>query len=204
MIQELGAVNVALIWPMQIKPLSIPGVFLVTLPHMADERGSFTKTFHHAWRDSIPEQDRPIAADWEVRESFFSRSEQGVLRGLHFQEPPFATAKWVTCLQGSFLDVFLDLRCGSPTFGKCESVILNAEVPQMLYLPVGIAHGFYTLSAEALALYYCSQAYTPEQDKGILWSSVDFAWPQKNPLLSPRDAAFPRLEEYASPFEFNE
>lgn len=187
---------------MQVSPLTLPGACLFTLPHHPDARGSFTKTFHADWRGLIPEAQRPSALDWEVRESFFSRSRQGVLRGLHFQEPPFASAKWVSCQEGEILDVVADLRVGSPTFAKVESVRLNATVPQMLYVPVGFAHGFYTLSAEAMVLYSCSRAYAPEQDKGILWNSIDFAWPDAVPLLSPRDAAFPRLAEYTSPFLF--
>lgn len=186
-----------------VSDLQIPGVYLFTLPHYPDARGTFTKTFHSGWRELIPELHRPAPEDWQVHETFFSRSIRGVLRGFHFQEPPCTAAKWVLCEEGEILDVWVDLRAGSPTFGKAESAELRADTPQMLYLPHGIAHAFYTRSEKATMLYYCSHVYAPECDKGILWSSVDFDWPDRQPLTSSRDTTFPALADYRTPFVFD-
>ena len=125
-----------------------------------------------------------------------------VLRGLHFQTPPREHAKLVYCVQGSVLDVAVDLRVGSPTYGQHIEYTLSEDNAHMLYLPAGVAHGFYTLSPQALMMYKVTSTYAPENDSGILWSSIGIDWPDADPILSGRDRRFAALADFASPFSF--
>lgn len=183
---------------MNSKQLDIPGCFLIDLPTFKDERGMFAKTFHPSHFEGTPIQG------FSLIEEFYSVSKENVLRGLHFQEPPAAHNKIVTCLEGKVLDFFVDLRKGYNTYGKLVSVELSSETPQLVYLPKGIAHGFLTLSEQATLLYKTDHVYTPELDKGILWSSVGLVIEdidQNKLIISDRDRAFPMFEYYESPFE---
>lgn len=158
----------------------------------------FAKTFHPSHFEGTPIQG------FSLIEEFYSVSKENVLRGLHFQEPPAAHNKIVTCLEGKVLDFFVDLRKGYNTYGKLVSVELSSETPQLVYLPKGIAHGFLTLSEQATLLYKTDHVYTPELDKGILWSSVGLVIEdidQNKLIISDRDRAFPMFEYYESPFE---
>lgn len=119
---------------------------------------------------------------------------------MHFQEPPHEQAKLVTVISGKILDVFLDLRMKSPTYGKVGSVELGAKDGTSLYLPIGIAHGFLALQHETIVAYAVSSGYDEEFDKGILWSSIPYAWPTKDPVISDRDLSLPSLKNYLSPF----
>ncbi|GHX80277.1 dTDP-4-dehydrorhamnose 3,5-epimerase [Vibrio cholerae] len=182
---------------MDSKQLDIPGCFLIDVPTFKDNRGIFVKTFHPSYFEGTPIQE------FSLKEEFYSVSKKNVLRGLHFQEPPAAHNKIVTCLDGKVLDFFVDLRKGYNTYGKLVSVELSSENPQLLYLPRGIAHGFLTLSEQATLLYKTDHVYTPELDKGILWSSVglELNHIEKNKLMiSERDRSFPLLEKYETPF----
>jgi dTDP-4-dehydrorhamnose 3,5-epimerase len=124
-----------------------------------------------------------------------SRSVQGVVRGLHFQNPR-PQAKLVFVLEGEIFDVAVDVRRGSPTFGRWFSVRLSAENKRQLYIPVGFAHGFGVLSPTALVSYKCSDVYQPEAEMTILWNDPRLAidWPISNPIVSPRDAAAPTFD----------
>lgn len=158
-----------------------------------DARGRFVKTFHG------PEFARlGLPTHWQ--EEYHSLSRRGVLRGMHFQTPPRHHAKAVTCLAGEVLDVVLDLRNGSPSFGQCAAFSLSAARGSILVIPAGCAHGFLTLSDEALLHYKVSTVYAPEHDAGIRWDGFGFSWPVTDPILSDRDRAFPTLDAFASPF----
>jgi dTDP-4-dehydrorhamnose 3,5-epimerase len=111
-------------------------------------------------------------------------------------------AKLVICLDGSAADVVLDLRRGSPTYGKFEIFDLRSEQGQMIYIPAGFAHGFCVTSASALMLYKVTTVYDASCDKGILWSSAGIPWPSENPILSSRDSGFCAFEEFVSPFSY--
>lgn len=134
-----------------------------------------------------------------------SKSRFGVLRGLHFQRPPFAQAKLVSVVRGKVLDVAVDLRRGSPTYGKYVLCELSEENHRRLFLPKGMAHGFLVLSQEAVFQYKCDEYYHPEAEGGLAWDDPDVAipWPLEavQPLLSARDRQHPRLREFCSPFE---
>jgi dTDP-4-dehydrorhamnose 3,5-epimerase len=170
-------------------PTELEDVLLIEPQTFGDPRGFFMETYH---------RDRYQAAG--VRDEFcqdnLSFSCQGTLRGLHYQFP-HAQAKLVQVLQGEIVDVAVDIRRGSPTFGRSVVVTLSGENRRQLFIPQGFAHGFCVLSATALFSYKCSDLYAPDCDRGVLWSDPDIAidWPVANPLLSAKDAKLPRLRD---------
>lgn len=182
---------------MDVCATAIPGCRLLVPQIFRDERGTFVKTFH---RQVFAELG--LETDW--REEYYSVSHKGVLRGLHFQLPPHDHAKLVYCTAGAVLDAVLDLRVGSPTFGTHILVELSAAKANMIYLPPGMAHGFYTLSDQATMMYKVSTVYAPAADAGILWSSAGIPWPDDRPTLSQRDGAFPLLDDFVSTFTYAE
>jgi dTDP-4-dehydrorhamnose 3,5-epimerase len=176
-------------------PTDFPGLMLLQPRVFEDRRGTFVKTYH---RDCFSE----LGLDFEPKESFFSCSHRGVLRGMHFQSPPRAYDKVVCCVAGRVLDVSLDLRKGSPTFGRAFSREMGAGGCEMLFIPAGFAHGFLALEERSIMVYQTSQAHSPEHDTGILWSSFGFAWPAQRPTLSARDQCFAAWGDFESPFPF--
>lgn len=174
----------------------MPGCFHIEYVNRCDERGSFVKTFQST-------AFREFGLESSFNESFYSTSAAGVLRGMHFQLPPADGGKLVHCLQGAVLDVALDLRLGSPTFGKYATFDLKAGDLSAVYMPRGVAHGFLTRGAPATLIYYVSSEYDPDLDAGVLWDSFGMEWPNSFPVLSSRDRSFPRLSELATPFHFS-
>ena len=158
-----------------------------------DARGAFVKTFH-------VEAFRELGLPDTFREEYYSVSSHNVLRGLHFQTPPSACGKLVYCLEGSVWDVALDLRRSSPTYGQSFFLELDSNIGNMLYIPEGFAHGFYTLSRQAVMVYKVTQVYDRDHDEGILWNSAGIPWPCENPQLSERDRSFPRFSGFDAPF----
>jgi dTDP-4-dehydrorhamnose 3,5-epimerase len=177
-------------------PTAIPGCYEIR-PHVfTDHRGKFVKTFHRGLFAGYG-----LNVDW--REEYYSVSKAGVLRGLHFQLPPHDHEKLVYCTAGEVLDVVVDLRVGSPTFGQHLTINLSAESSNMVYIPCGLAHGFLSLSVSSTLMYKVASVYSPENDAGILWSSVGVDWPVNSPILSDRDSGFLPWEEFHSPFLFD-
>lgn len=174
---------------------SLPGCSLVAAPVVRDHRGIFTKPFEH-------QSFRNHGVSFDIKELFWSRSVNRTLRGMHFQVPPFAASKLVWCVEGEVIDVVLDVRIESPAYAVSEGFRLSADSGLAVLIPPGVAHGFYVLSPEAVVAYAVTAAYSPEHDKGILWRSIGYEWPDPNPVLSDRDQAFPALEEFRSPFLF--
>ncbi len=180
---------------MQVNKLTIPGCYELLPNKFVDNRGSFVKTFHK----KVFEEHN---LNTYYEEEFYSSSAQGVIRGLHFQTPPHDHIKLIYCIEGEILDAFVDLRKGSPTYGQYELLKLNSDKANMVYLPEGIAHGFYVLSEKAITVYKTSRIYSPEHDTGILWSSANIPWPDTNPIISKRDQGFITLSEFNSPFTY--
>ncbi len=178
---------------MQIIETSLAGCFEVRFQVMEDRRGTFVKTFHE-------QQFKEMGLETDWRESYYSVSRKDVIRGMHFQTPPHDHAKIVTSLVGDVLDVAVDLRKKSPTFGRCHSLVLSPEKGNAFYLPAGIGHGFLSLSDETVMLYNVSTVYAPESDTGVLWSSLPFDWPVENPVVSQRDQGFVPLSQFETPF----
>jgi dTDP-4-dehydrorhamnose 3,5-epimerase len=181
---------------MQMQETGIPGCFEIKPQLFTDERGSFVKTYH---KDVF--QQHGLETEW--REEYYSVSRKGVLRGLHFQIPPHDHAKLVYCTAGRVLDAVFDLRIGSPAYLQNLLFELDAESAHMLYLPKGVAHGFYTLSDSATMMYKVSTVYAPACDTGILWNSAGIPWPDTSPTVSQRDGTLPALSDFTdNPFVY--
>ncbi len=177
--------------PFVFERLEIPDVVLIKPKIFNDERGYFLELFKTSDFNNYS-----LRIDFVQDNMSFSKN--GVLRGLHYQKYPKAQGKLVSCIKGSILDVAVDIRKNSPTFGKYIWVILSEEEKNMLWIPVGFAHGFLVLSDFALVLYKVAGAeYSPEHDAGIIWNDPDIGikWPIKNPILSSKDSKLPRLRE---------
>ena len=157
-----------------------------------DERGSFIKSFNES---SFKEIGIP---NIKVRERYFSQSHKNVIRGMHFQTPPFEHLKIVTVVQGQIIDVVLDLRKKSETYGKCYSIQL--PIGKSIIIPPGFAHGFMALEDNSTVEYNQTTEYSPEHDAGILYTSFGFDWNISNPIISTRDLAFPSFASFKSPF----
>lgn len=141
---------------------------------------------------------------FEIAETFVTISKAGVLRGFHFQIPPDEQWKLVTCLSGDILDVVIDLRETSSNFMTLASTVLSGGIggptSKSILIPPGFGHAFYTLSEEATVLYQVDRPYNSNSDQGILWSSVNFTWPERYPILSDRDRQFKSLQLFTTPF----
>ncbi|MEM8739098.1 MAG: dTDP-4-dehydrorhamnose 3,5-epimerase [Planctomycetota bacterium] len=188
---------------MQITPLAIPAVKLLQPQRFGDHRGYFAETF------SLPKlADHGIDLAF-VQDNESLSAQPATVRGLHFQSPPHAQDKLVRCVRGSFLDVAVDIRAGSPTFGRHVSAVLSADNGDQLLVPRGFAHGFATLEPDTVILYKVTDVYAPQCDAGVLWNDPDLAidWQlpadAAEPVLSEKDAALPRLKDLDSPFTYD-
>lgn len=178
---------------MHFKSLPLSGAKLITLPKFEDERGGFIKTFN----DSIFKNE---GIDFDLKESYFSISNKDVIRGMHFQLPPFDHAKIVFCPQGAILDVILDLRKDAPTYGQFFAQELSAANHLAYYIPKGFAHGFKSLTAHALTYYLVSSGYEQSADTGLAYDSFGFNWDIQEPIISKRDLSFESFSQFNSPF----
>ena len=171
----------------------IKGCYEISPRIFEDKRGKFVKFFHK-------ELFKSYGLNYVYEEEYYSVSQKGVVRGLHFQTPPNAHIKLVTCTAGKILDVVVDLRKNSKTFKHAYSLEIDSAKGNMLYVPEGLAHGFYVLTNEAIFLSMNSKKYSPECDSGIHWDSFGFEWPDKNPVVSKKDRNMVRLDDFISPF----
>src|SRR6202050_2730551 len=184
---------------MRVLPTGLAGLTVIEPAVHGDERGFFIETYRREWhaQAGIPESETFIQDN-------HSRSARGVVRGMHFQVGD-GVAKLVRCARGRVLDVAVDLRRGSPTYGRWEAVELDDERMRELYVPVGFAHGFCALSDVADVLYKQTAYYDPAVERGIAWDDPDVAieWPAEiEPIVSARDAAAPTLRELADELPF--
>lgn len=178
---------------MKAIPSKIPGCCLLRYEKRSDLRGDFIKTYN---ADVFAE----LGLEVGYCEQYYSWSVRNVVRGMHFQLPPHDHAKLVHCFTGVILDVVVDLRTDSPAYGVAVMHTLTADDPAAIYVPRGCAHGFCGLADRNGTLYSVTSSYAPQSDTGILWDSIGVDWPLANPLVSPRDAAFPKFAEFKSPF----
>jgi dTDP-4-dehydrorhamnose 3,5-epimerase len=168
---------------MEIVERKLKGVFEITpAPHL-DQRGFFMRTF-----DRQIFRNHGLERDW-VQENHACSLKKGIIRGLHFQFPPHAETKLVRCVRGAILDVFVDLRKDSPTFGRWDSLELSEDNHKMVLMLRGLAHGYCTLTGQSDVLYRVDNYYCPEAEGGILWNDTELGidWPVTNPLLSGKD-----------------
>lgn len=182
--------------------LAIPDVFVFTPARLADARGFFSETFNRALLEPMT---GPL--DW-VQDNHSLSHARGTLRGLHFQTPPFAQDKLVRCTSGAVLDVALDIRHGSPTFGQHVTARLTAERGEQIFIPKGFAHGFVTLTDACEVAYKVSAYYSGAHDRGVAWDdpSLDIGWgfSRGEVTLSAKDAALPALADLPVHFRFGE
>jgi dTDP-4-dehydrorhamnose 3,5-epimerase len=176
---------------MKIRPLSIEGAWEITPKLHGDPRGLFTEWYRF---DHLAET---VGHPLDLQQANLSVSAAGVVRGVHFADVPPGQAKYVTCVRGEILDVVVDLRVGSPTFGRWEGVRLDETDRAAVYLSEGLGHGFCALSDDATLTYLCSSTYSPTGEHGVhpLDPDLDIDWPAGTPLLSAKDEAAPTLAE---------
>ncbi|MCR5888264.1 dTDP-4-dehydrorhamnose 3,5-epimerase [Hymenobacter sp. J193] len=180
---------------MEFRYFDIPGVVEVLPRVFGDARGAFFESFSEQRM-----REAGIVGEW-VQDNQ-SRSDRGVVRGLHFQEPPHAQAKLVRVAAGRALDVIVDIRRDSPTYGQHVAVELDATRYNMLYVPVGFAHGFTALEDNTLFLYKCTNYYAPQAEGGLLWNdpALGIQWGVESPTVSAKDQVLPLLADLDSPF----
>lgn len=174
----------------------IEGLYVIKPDVFGDKRGFFTELFNQKGFDNIGLGHLKFVQD------NLSYSSQGIIRGLHFQAPPHAQGKLVTVLQGRVLDVAVDIRKGSPTYGEHFAIELDAEDITLFYIPPGFAHGFQVLSETALFSYKCTNFYNKASEGGLLWNDPDLGikWAEISPLVSDKDQILPGLKDFQSSF----
>jgi len=184
--------------PFTFRNLSIPEVILVEAKEFADKRGFFMESF----KESIFGTN---GIDTRFVQDNYSHSIKGVLRGLHYQKEPKAQAKLVMVIKGEIFDVAVDMRKGSPTYGKWTGEILSDKNHKLLYVPEGFAHGFCVLSNEADVIYKVNSEYSPEHERGIIWNDPDVVikWPIENPIMIEKDLQLPTLKNADNNFEYD-
>lgn len=181
---------------MNLLKTELGGVYLIDAFFSEDSRGSFTKTYHELFF-----LDHNLCTNF--KENYFSKSKKNVIRGMHFQLPPHDHEKLVTVAQGRVIDVVLDLRKTSQTYGKSIEVILSDENHRSIYIPKGFAHGFRTMIDNTIMIYNTSTVYNAEHDSGIKYDSFNFDWNISSPFLSERDKQFGGFENFKKINPFN-
>lgn len=181
---------------MNVEKTPFEGLYVISNFYAEDVRGAFCKTYNKEFFNAY-------GIDFEIRESFYSISRKGVIRGMHFQLPPFDHNKLVYVPAGKIMDVVIDLRKSSTTYLKFYSIELSSDNKKSLFIPTGFAHGFKSLQDHTITLYNTSSEYNPNFDTGVLYDSFDFKWNEQAPSLSERDMMFPTVSDFCSnnPFE---
>lgn len=180
---------------MQIEQTDLPGVLRLTPARFGDARGFFSESWN-ARRMAEAGLDIPF-----VQDNHSLSAQAGTIRGLHFQAPPHTQAKLVRCGRGALWDVAVDIRRGSPTYGRWTGVELSFDNGHQLLIPAGFLHGFVTLTDDTEIVYKCSNFYDPQADGAVHWNSCGIDWPHPGPpVLSDKDKAAPALGDFDSPF----
>lgn len=186
---------------MEVIKTEIEGVVIIEPKIFGDERGYFFESFNAA------EFARKVGVNTVFVQDNESKSKYGVLRGLHFQKGEFAQSKLVRVVEGRVIDVAVDIRCGSPTFGKHVAVELSKENKRQLFIPRGFAHGFAVLSEEAIFQYKCDNLYASDHEGAIAWNDpkigIDWQIRPEDAILSEKDRKHPTLDEAEELFDYN-
>lgn len=177
---------------MIIKPCGLPGIYEITVTPRTDHRGRFTRVY-----DQRIFENYGIACHW-VQENVSLSKHKGTIRGLHLQLGPYAETKLIRVSKGAIFDVFVDLREGSPTFGRWDSVLLTEDNHKLIYIPRGFAHGFCTLTDDCEVIYKVDNYYAPAHEAGLNWrdDSLRITWPVLKPIISDKDKYLPTLQEF--------
>ena len=180
---------------MEITKTSLEGLLIIKPDVFEDDRGYFFESYN---------QEKFLNAGLDLRfvQDNESKSKKGVLRGLHFQAPPFAQGKLVRVLRGSVLDIAVDIRKNSPTYGNWESVVLTEQNKLMFWIPAGFAHGFVTREDDTIFFYKCTNIYSKISEGSILWNDPDLNidWGTNTPVISEKDKVSPGFKDFVSPF----
>ena len=183
---------------MKFSKAIIPGIVIIEPTVLSDKRGYFLESFNK-------NQFEKVIGKVSFVQDNESRSSKGVLRGLHYQKPPFAQAKLVRCIEGEILDIAVDIREDSPTYGLYHSDVLSSENKKQLFIPRGFAHGFVVLSNSAVFAYKVDNVYAPDYEAGILWNDkelgVDWGANENEIFISNKDDQLPLFSEFKSPFK---
>ncbi len=185
--------------PFNSKKLAIPDVVLIEPKIIGDERGAFSEIYKLS-------DFAKSGIDKQLVQVNYSKSKKDVLRGLHYQLIPKAQGKLIRAVTGKIFDVAVDIRKGSPSYGKWIGEVLSSENRKMLYIPEGFAHGFCVLSDTAEIIYYCTDEYAPGYDRGIVWSDPELQidWPVRDPVLSEKDSQLAILRNTDNNFIYHE
>lgn len=178
---------------MELIKTEFKGLYLIQHKVFEDQRGLFIKTYNQT-------QFKDFGIDLQIKERYFSISHKNVIRGMHFQIPPQEHIKLVTVMQGAILDVVLDLRKNSETYGKYFQVRIDAKDGVTIYIPKGFAHGFLALTEYSLVEYNQTSGYDQASDAGIRFDSFGFDWGISSPIVSSRDLDFAEFKKFNSPF----
>lgn len=185
---------------MIVQTTAIPGVLILEPKKHGDARGYFSETF----KASVL-REHGIAHGWD-QDNHACSTRRGIIRGLHFQAPPAAQAKLVRVTRGAVFDVAIDIRAGSPTYGAHVAAELSADNWRQLYLPIGMAHAYCTLTHETEVLYKTSAEYAPASEGGLLWNdpALGIVWPvaAEEVTVNGRDGKWPRLRDFVTPFVY--
>lgn len=180
---------------MEIIKTKIPGLLKIKPDVFEDERGYFFESYNR-------EKFVQAGINYKFVQDNESKSQKGVLRGLHFQNPPYAQGKLVRVMKGAVLDVAVDIRKKSPTYGKWASIELSESNKMMYWIPPGFAHGFITLEDNTVFFYKCTNVYNKQSEGSIRWNDPDLNidWKTKNPILSEKDKIVPFFKDFESKF----
>ncbi len=180
---------------MKVKTTPIEGLLVIEPQVFNDARGYFYESYNK-------QKFAEAGIDYEFIQDNQSLSQKGIIRGLHFQAPPYEQGKLVRVIQGAVKDVVVDIRKNSPTFGQHFSIVLTAQNKTMFFIPPGFAHGFETLEENTIFLYKCTNVYNKESEGGLLWNDpfLNINWQNNDPLISDKDKILPTFENLISPF----
>lgn len=185
---------------MEVQESNIPEILILKPDKYSDQRGFFSETYNQLKLSQLG-----ISTAF-VQDNFSLSAREGTVRGLHFQTPPYAQAKLVSVISGAIVDIAVDIRTGSPTFGQHVAVEISARAWNQILIPVGFAHGFCTLEPDTRVCYKVSHYYSPDHDRGILWNDPELGidWPMKveTAILSEKDRHWPRLRELPEVFHY--
>lgn len=182
----------------KFKELDIKGLYIIEPHYYADQRGSNMKTFH---KETYAAQN--IKCDFEET-MITTNLHKNVIRGFHFQRPPYTQCKLYYCISGAWNNYCVDIRKGSPTYGKIICVTMNEEERKLLYLPEGIANAHLILRDNTKVLYQLGSKYMPEYEAGIRWNSLGVDFQIENPIITEKDSELPLFGEFESPFVYGE
>lgn len=178
---------------MRVFPTKFKDVKIIENFYQFDIRGNFIKLYNE-------EEFKRNGIDTSLKEVYYSTSQKDVIRGLHFQIPPYEHNKIIHVIQGSVTDVVVDLRKSSADYKKYLEISLSGNKPRSLYVPKGFAHGFKCLENNTIMLYQVSTGYSPMNDTGIAYNTIGYEWNIEDPIISERDMGFCSLAEFESPF----